>query len=163
MLERLVVHQRTRWRPLVDLRGNRGRFPRPVPPLLTAVLPTALASAGSAATPGVGYLVGVRSLGGLGLSEQAVNATYLNEIYAVTEDEKIKKRQGLIYSLVQGGWPLGVLLASAFVAIFLPLVGWRGYFLLAVFPAVIIALARRGLKESPQFELELSRPFRRGD
>ncbi|MEV7908426.1 MFS transporter, partial [Streptomyces anulatus] len=56
---------------------------------------------------------------------------------------------------VQGGWPLGVLLASAFVAIFLPLVGWRGCFLLAVFPAIVIALARRGLKESPQFELEM--------
>jgi MFS family permease len=123
--------------------------------MILTVAGTALASAATAATPGAGYLVGVRALGGLGLSEQAVNATYLNEIYAVTEDEKIKKRRGLVYSLVQGGWPLGVLLAAAFVAIFLPIVGWRGCFLIAVFPAVVIALARRGLKESPQFELEL--------
>ncbi|GAA5172101.1 MULTISPECIES: MFS transporter [Amycolatopsis] len=133
--------------PIVDRIGRRRG-------MILTVSGTAVASALSAATPGAGYLVGVRAFGGLGLSEQAVNATYLNEIYAVTEDEKIKKRRGLIYSLVQGGWPLGVLLASAFVAIFLPLVGWRGCFLLAVFPAVVIALARRGLKESPQFELE---------
>jgi MFS family permease len=122
--------------------------------MMLTVAGTAVASAASAITPGIGYLVGVRAFGGLGLSEQAVNATYLNEIYAVTEDEVIKKRRGLIYSLVQGGWPLGVLLASAFVAIFAPMVGWRGCFLLAVFPAVAIVLLRRGLKETPQFELE---------
>jgi MFS transporter, putative metabolite:H+ symporter len=123
--------------------------------MMLTVAGTAVASAASAATPGIGYLVAVRAFGGLGLSEQAVNATYLNEVYAVTEDEAIRKRRGLIYSLVQGGWPLGVLLASAFVALFAPLVGWRGCFLIAVFPAVAIVLMRRGLAETPQFELEL--------
>ncbi|MFF6980288.1 MFS transporter [Streptomyces sp. NPDC008343] len=134
--------------PIVDRIGRRRG-------MILTVSGTALASAASALTPGISYLVGIRALGGLGLAEQAVNATYLNEIYAVTEDEKIKKHRGLVYGLVQGGWPLGVLFASAFVAIFLPLVGWRGCFLLAVFPAAVIALARRGLKESPQFELEM--------
>ncbi|MEN3268064.1 MFS transporter, partial [Pseudonocardia sp.] len=134
--------------PVVDRIGRRKG-------MILTVSGTAVASALSAATPGAGYLIGVRSLGGLGLSEQAVNATYLNEIYAVTDDEVIKKRRGLVYSLVQGGWPLGVLLASAWVAIFLPTIGWRGCFLLAVFPAVLIAVMRRGLRESPQFELEL--------
>src|ERR1700754_1483683 len=122
--------------------------------MILTVSGTAVASALSSLTPSAAYLIGVRSLGGLGLSEQAVNATYLTEIYAVTDDEKIKKRRGLIYSLVQGAFPLGVLLASAWVAIFLPVIGWRGCFLLAVFPAVVIALLRRGLRESPQFELE---------
>ncbi|HEY2206124.1 MAG TPA: MFS transporter [Pseudonocardia sp.] len=135
--------------PVVDWIGRRRG-------MILTVAGTAVSSAASAATPGIGFLVGIRALSGLGLSEQAVNATYLNEIYAVTEDEKIKKRRGLIYSLVQGGWPLGVLIASAFVAVFLPLVGWRGCFLLAFFPAVIIAVLCRKLKESPQFELELT-------
>ncbi|NUW42335.1 MFS transporter [Nonomuraea rhodomycinica] len=133
--------------PLVDRLGRRKG-------MIITVSGTALASAVSAATMNAAYLVGVRSIGGLGLAEQSVNATYLNEIYAVTEDEKIKKRRGLIYSLVQGGWPLGTLLAAAFIAIFLPLVGWRGCFLLATFPAVVIALLRRGLRETPQFELQ---------
>ncbi|MFD1538503.1 MFS transporter [Nonomuraea guangzhouensis] len=133
--------------PLVDRLGRRKG-------MILTVSGTALASAVSAATMNAAYLVGVRSIGGLGLAEQSVNATYLNEIYAVTEDEKIKKRRGLIYSLVQGGWPLGVLLAAAFIAVFLPLVGWRGCFLLATFPAIVIALLRRGLRETPQFELQ---------
>jgi MFS transporter, putative metabolite:H+ symporter len=123
--------------------------------MILTVSGAAVASALSSATPNAAYLIGVRSLGGLGLAEQAVNATYLTEIYAVTDDEKIKRRRGLIYSLVQGAFPFGVLLASAWVAIFLPVIGWRGCFLLAVFPAVLIALMRRGLRESPQFELEL--------
>ncbi|MEV0197017.1 MFS transporter [Nonomuraea sp. NPDC050691] len=135
--------------PLVDRLGRRKG-------MIITVSGTALASAVSAATMNAAYLVGVRSIGGLGLAEQSVNATYLNEIYAVTEDEKIKKRRGLVYSLVQGGWPLGTLLAAAFIAIFLPLVGWRGCFLLATFPAVVIALLRRGLRETPQFRCSCS-------
>jgi putative MFS transporter len=123
--------------------------------MILTVSGAAVASALSSATPNAAYLIGVRSLGGLGLAEQAVNATYLTEIYAVTDDEKIKRLRGLIYSLVQGAFPFGVLLASAWVAIFLPVIGWRGCFLLAVFPAVLIALMRRGLRESPQFELQL--------
>ncbi|MBN6053765.1 MFS transporter, partial [Nonomuraea sp. RK-328] len=133
--------------PLVDRLGRRKG-------MIITVSGTALASAVSAGTMNAAYLIGVRSIGGLGLAEQSVNATYLNEIYAVTEDEKIKKRRGLVYSLVQGGWPLGTLLAAAFIAVFLPLVGWRGCFLLATFPAVVIALLRRGLRETPQFELQ---------
>ncbi|GAA1129230.1 MFS transporter [Streptomyces javensis] len=133
--------------PLVDRLGRRKG-------MILTVSGTALASAASAGTVNAGYLVGVRSLGGIGLSEQSVNTTYLNEIYAVTEDEAIKKRRGFVYSLVQAGWPTGTLVAAAFVAVFLPLVGWRGCFLLATFPAVVIALLRRGLPETPQFELE---------
>ncbi|WP_413100643.1 MFS transporter [Streptomyces sp. Inha503] len=133
--------------PLVDRLGRRKG-------MILTVSGTALASAASAGTVNAGYLVGVRSLGGIGLSEQSVNTTYLNEIYAVTEDEAIKKRRGFVYSMVQAGWPTGTLVAAAFVAVFLPLVGWRGCFLLATFPAVVIALLRRGLPETPQFELE---------
>src|SRR6185312_16392166 len=123
--------------------------------MILTVSGTAVASALSSVTASAAYLIGVRSLGGFGLAEQAVNGTYLSEIYAVTEDEKIKRRRGLTYSLVQGAFPLGVLLASAWVAIFLPAIGWRGCFLLAVFPAALIALMRRGLCETPQFQLEL--------
>src|ERR1700742_2025361 len=77
--------------------------------MILTVSGTAVASALSAVTPSAAYLIGVRALGGFGLAEQAVNATYLSEIYAVTDDEKINRRRGLTYSLVQGAFPLGVL------------------------------------------------------
>lgn len=130
--------------PVVDRIGRRKG-------MLLTVSGTAVASGLTALTMNVGYLVGVRSVAGLGLAEQGVNTTYLNEIYAVSEDATIKKRRGFIYSIVQGGWPLGVLFAAGFAAVFLPLVGWRGCFLLATFPAIVILVLRRKLKETPQF------------
>lgn len=133
--------------PLVDRLGRRKG-------MMITVSGTAIASAASALTVGAGSLVLARSVGGLGLAEQSVNTTYLNEIYALSEDEAITKRRGFIYSIVQGGWPLGTLLAALFAALLLPVVGWRGCFLVAVFPAIIIVLARRSLKETPQFVLQ---------
>jgi putative MFS transporter len=101
-----------------------------------------------------GLMVLVRSFGGLGFSEQAVNATYMNEVYQVTEDEKKRKRPGFYYSFIQGGWPLGFLLASALALAFLPTLGWRALYLMATIPAFIIVwVISKKLKETPQFEL----------
>ncbi len=133
--------------PVVDRIGRRKG-------MLLTVSGTAIASGLTALTMSAAYLVGVRSIAGLGLAEQGVNTTYLNEIYAVSEDEAIKKRRGFIYSIVQGGWPIGVLSAAGFAALFLPLVGWRGCFLIATFPAIIIVLLRRKLRETPQFLID---------
>lgn len=130
--------------PLVDRLGRRRG-------MLMTVTGTAIASGLTALTFNPAYLVAVRSIGGLGLAEQSVNTTYLNEIYALSEDKAITRRRGFVYSIVQGGWPLGTLLAAAFTALFLPVVGWRGCFLLATFPAIVILLLRRTLRETPQF------------
>jgi MFS transporter, putative metabolite:H+ symporter len=115
---------------------------------LTSVLP---ASSGVAATAAV---VGVRSLGGLGFSEQSVNATYLNEVFSLTEDEQKKKHRGFWYGIVQGGWPLGFLISSALSLLLLNHIGWRGMYLVATVPALLlVVLIGRKLRESPQFEL----------
>jgi hypothetical protein len=49
----------------------------------------------------------------MGYAEQTVNATYLNEMYAAANDPNLNRRKGFIYSLVQGGWPIGALVAAA--------------------------------------------------
>lgn len=97
-------------------------------------------------------LVAIRSLSGLGLSEQGVNGAYLSELYGASDDPRIKKRQGFIYSLVQGGWPIGAILAAALTAVMLPITGWVGCFLFAAVPSLVVALLARKLRESPQFE-----------
>jgi MFS family permease len=104
---------------------------------LTALAPSSLAAA---------YMTVVRTFSGLGYSEQAVNATYLNEMYGN------HPRRGFIYSLVQGGWPIGVLLGAALSAVLLPAVGWRGTFLIATFPAIVIAVLAIKLRESPMLQ-----------
>ncbi|CAA9422430.1 Uncharacterized MFS-type transporter [uncultured Rubrobacteraceae bacterium] len=104
--------------------------------LLTGLTPAALAAP---------FLSIVRAISGLGYSEQAVNTTYLNELYGN------RKSRGFVYAFVQGGWPIGVLLASAFTALLLGTVGWRGVFMLATIPALIVAALGFRLRESPRF------------
>lgn len=80
----------------------------------------------------------IRSLSGLSLAEEVVNAVYLSEML-----EKVKRR-GLIYSLVQSGWPIGALLGAGVCAVTLPLVGWRWSFVIAgVATLAIIPFALR--------------------
>lgn len=128
--------------PLLDYFGRKKS-------LIFVTLGTAVSSALTALTPvalaGV-YLTVVRSISGLGYAEQAVNTTYLNELYGN------RKNRGLMYSFVQGGWPVGVLLAAAFTALLLPVLGWRLVFFLATFPALIVVVLGLRLRESPRFE-----------
>lgn len=139
--------------PVIDRLGRRKG-------MMVTVGGTAIVSAVTAVIPAtLGFfsnaiLVFVRAFGGLGFSEQAVNATYMNEVYQVTEDTKKRKRPGFYYSFIQGGWPLGFLLASALAFAFLPVFGWRALYIMAAIPAAItVWLIAKKLKETPQFEL----------
>ncbi|WP_053958212.1 MFS transporter [Sulfobacillus thermosulfidooxidans] len=100
---------------------------------LTAVIPSAL------------YLIIVRAFSGFGYSEQAVNTTYLSEIYGA-------RNRGLLYSFIQGGWPIGVMIASTVTALLVGTVGWPGMFAIGTIPAVIIVLLGTKLKESPRYQ-----------
>jgi MFS family permease len=124
--------------PITDYFGRRNA-------LVITVGGAALSSGLTAFTPSAWYLVLVRSLSGFGYSEQAVNTTYLSEIYG-------PRRRGFIYSFIQGGWPIGVLFAAAMAALLLPAVGWRGLFLVSTFPIIVILILRTRLKESPRYE-----------
>lgn len=96
-------------------------------------------------------LIIVRAISGLGYAEETVNATYLNELYTAANNPELNRRKGFIYSLVQGGWPVGALLAAGLTSLLLPLIGWQGCFIFATFPAVVIYFMTKKLKESPQF------------
>lgn len=90
------------------------------------------------------YVVLVRALSGFGYSEQAVNTTYLSELY----DDK---KRGLLYSFIQGGWPIGVMIASIVTALLEPIVKWQGMYVIGIIPAIIITLMGIKLRESPRF------------
>lgn len=124
--------------PVVDLLGRKKA-------MVLTTAGAAISSGLTSLTPGSLYLVIVRAFSGLGYSEQAVNSAYLNEMY------EGQKGRGFAYSLVQGGWPVGVLFASAMAAVLLPIVGWRGTFLVATFPAIVIVVLAVKLRESPRW------------
>ena len=92
-------------------------------------------------------LVLVRALAsGLAYSELAVSITLVNE-------QLPAKNRGLLYSIVQGGWPLRVFFASAVYMAFGDL-GWRVVFLLGTIPIAVVILGRVFIKESARFEHE---------
>jgi MFS family permease len=124
--------------PMLDRFGRR-------PSLMITTAGAALTSGLSALTGGMLSVILVRSFSGLGYSEEVVNSVYLNEVYG-----KNGKR-GFMYSFVQSGWPVGALLGAALTALFMPSIGWRGVFLFATFPAIVIVLLARRLPESPVF------------
>jgi MFS family permease len=141
--------------PLVDRVGRRRGIVIAVVGAAVASALTALAGWVIGVVGGVGVvlLIVVRSLAGLGYAEQAINATYLNELFAnvYRDDPAMVRRRGLIYSLVQSGWPVGSVLAALSIYLLFPLGGWSLCFIVAVFPAVFMLWAARYLKESPQF------------
>ncbi|MDQ3792960.1 MAG: MFS transporter [Actinomycetota bacterium] len=126
--------------PLLDYIGRKKA-------LMVAVLAAGLSSALTALTPGAIYLTIVRAFSGLGWSEEVVNTTYLNEIYGT------RRRRGFMYAFVQGGWPIGALLGAATSALLLGVIGWRGVYLFATIPAVVIAILALKLRESPVYEV----------
>lgn len=140
--------------PVVDRVGRRKG-------ILIAVIGAALASTltvvagwviGLVAGFGIVVLILVRAIAGLGYAEQAINAAYLNEMFAhVYTDPAKARRRGLIYSLVQSGWPVGSVLAAASIFLLYPIGGWALCFIVAAIPAIPIVWAGFKLKESPQF------------
>ena len=104
---------------------------------------------------GFWQLVAVRALAsGLAYSELAVSITIVNEQVPAA-------RRGLLYSIVQGGWPLGVFLASGVYLVF-GSYGWRFVFLLGVLPIVAVIVGRIFIRESERFtHLEEVRAARR--
>ncbi|MFD8079891.1 MFS transporter [Streptomyces sp. NPDC059718] len=140
--------------PFVDRFGRRAGIVGCVVGAAIASLLTWLGgyAAGAIGGAGIVLLVVIRSLAGVGYSEQAVNATYLNEMFAhVYTDEKSARRRGFLYAFVQGGWPIGAVIADISIRILEPVGGWQLCFVVAVFPALLIPFVARRLKESPVF------------
>lgn len=114
--------------------------------LIIATAAAGLSSALSGLTPNAIYLTVVRSISGLGWSVEVVNSSFLNEIYGTRE------RRGFMYSFVQSGWPVGGILAAGSTALLIGVVGWRGVFLFAVLPSIVVILLAFKLRESPVYE-----------
>lgn len=76
-------------------------------------------------------------------AEFVVSITIVNE-------EVPARHRGLLYSIVQAGWPLGMFLAAGVYLLFIG-EGWRFVFLLGVIPMVLVIVGRAFIKESDRF------------
>lgn len=127
--------------------------------LILLVIGGAISSGLTGAAAGALSMVIIRGFSGFAISEEVVNAVYLNEIY------KKAKGRGFMFSLVQSGWPVGALLAAGMTALFLPIVGWRGSFVIAAAISLIVVALAAKLPESPTFAAmkEVERRRKAGD
>lgn len=127
--------------------------------LILLVIGGAISSGLTGAAAGALSMVIIRGFSGFAISEEVVNAVYLNEIY------KKAKGRGFMFSLVQSGWPVGALLAAGMTALFLPVVGWRGSFVIAAAVSLVVVLLASKLPESPTFAAmkEVERRRKAGD
>jgi MFS family permease len=79
----------------------------------------------------------------------------------IVDEEIAARRRGMLYAIVQAGWPLGVLLASAVYLLFID-EGWRFVFLLGIVPMLLVIVGRYYIRESDRFRhLEEVRAARR--
>lgn len=76
-------------------------------------------------------------------AELAVSVTLVNE-------QVPAKRRGFLYSIVQGGWPIGVFLASGLYLLVGGL-GWRTVYLFGVIPIILVAIGRWKVRESDRY------------
>jgi MFS family permease len=93
-------------------------------------------------------LVVVRALAsGLANSELAISITLVNE-------QVPARRRGMLYAIVQGAWPLGVVLATVVFLVFNSTLGidWHIIFLFGVIPLVMVIIGRHWLRPSRRFQ-----------
>lgn len=103
-------------------------------------------------------LVAIRALASsFANAELAISITLVNEQLSA-------RRRGLLYSVVQGGWPLGVFLASG-VYLAVSGLGWRWVFAFGVIPLVVVIIGRRWIREPERFThlVAVRRALARGD
>jgi MFS transporter, SHS family, lactate transporter len=71
-----------------------------------------------------------------------------------------KRSRGIASGFLQGGWPVGYLLAAIVYGIVFPVWGWRAMFFIGVVPALLVLFIRSRVTESPVW-LERRRQLRR--
>jgi MFS family permease len=90
-------------------------------------------------------LVAYRVVAGLGLGgEFGIGMTLAAEAWPASKRARAS-------SYVSLGWQSGVLLAALVTPMLLPIIGWRGMFLLGLLPALVAFIVRRALDEPEIF------------
>jgi MFS family permease len=96
-----------------------------------------------------------RTVAGLGLGgEFGIGMALVAEAWPASKRARVSSYVGL-------GWQAGVLLAAVVTPILLPVIGWRGMFLVGLLPAVASFLIRRSIAE-PELFVEKSAQGRQG-
>jgi len=90
-------------------------------------------------------LIVYRTIAGLGLGgEFGIGMALAAEAWPASKRARVSSYVGL-------GWQAGVLLAALVTPLLLPVIGWRGMFMVGLLPAVVAFIVRRALDEPEIF------------
>ncbi len=113
------------------------------PTLILNILAYSLVELSCAFAPSLPWLLVLRALFGLAMGGiWGVGA-------ALTFETLPKEGRGVFSGLLQEGYAVGSLLASAVYGLFFNMIGWRGLFLVGAAPALLVIFIQAGVKESP--------------
>ena len=115
-------------------------------PLMVSIVWFALCDAAVAFAPSFGWILVLRTLFGLGMGAEWTAGTTL-----AMESWPARSR-GIASGVLQGSWAIGYLVAAVAFAIVLPLWGWRGLFILAAAPALLVLPIRAWVPESEEWK-----------
>ncbi len=121
---------------LADRYGRR-------PVLIINILSYSIIELACAFAPSLHVLLVLRALFGIAMGgEWGVGA-------ALTFETLPKEGRGAFSGILQEGYALGSILASAAFALFFHHIGWRGLFILGALPALLILYVQASVEESP--------------
>jgi SHS family lactate transporter-like MFS transporter len=121
---------------LADRYGRR-------PVLITNILSFSVIELACAFAPSLNVLLVLRALFGIAMGgEWGVGA-------ALTFETLPKEGRGAFSGILQEGYALGSILASAAFAALFPLIGWRGLFMVGASPALLVLYVQIHVEESP--------------
>ncbi len=90
-------------------------------------------------------LLAYRTVAGLGLGgEFGIGMAMAAEAWPASKRARVSSYVGL-------GWQFGVLMAALLTPLLLPSIGWRGMFVLGIFPAIVAFIVRRACPEPAVF------------
>ncbi len=113
------------------------------PSMMASILLFTAVELASGFAPSLGVFLVLRAIFGIGMGgEWGVGASLCMETVPA-------ESRGIVSGILQQGYPMGNLLAAVAAWTLLPLIGWRGMFIVGALPAILIVFIRMGVHESP--------------
>ena len=114
-------------------------------PLMLSLVWFAVFDGAVALAPSFTWILILRTLFGFGMgAEWTAGATLAMENWPA-------RSRGIASGILQGSWAIGYLLAAGVAAFVVPRWGWRGLFVVAAFPALLVLPIRALVKESDEW------------
>jgi MFS transporter, SHS family, lactate transporter len=127
------------------------RFGRRLP-LMLSVIGFSICDGLVAAAPSFAFILVMRTLFGFFMGAEWTAGTTL------AMESWPERSRGIASGILQGSWAIGYLLAAPVYQAVVPVWGWRGLFVVAAFPALLVLPIRFFVRESADFERRARQP-----